>query len=585
MQPARSSRPRFLAAESPSAARRGATATLAIGACMLGAGCFLGDVALSPPADALYYPTALVRSPGGSTLYVANSDFDLQYDGGTVLALNLINIRKKLTPLLAKLREIGALHSTTTVRDACNTLCDSSDTVACPTLDLKTNTNKALNPGPCQPIALGDAVGGVPPSGTIGAFASGAIFVQRSAAPAARLFLAVRGDPSITFFEVNDDTSAPGTFLPTLDCTGTGGNLAGERCNNLHRVGVEPFESTRAILLPTEPVGIAASEDGTAIVVAHQTESSVSLTIDDPGQNTPTLDGARPKPTLEFVLGALPAGPTEVAAVPIPKLFKDRVEKPRNAELPPSIDYQRGFLITYRGAPVVDLLRVHKDESGTSRPFLTRSNETAIAVNADGKDSRGVAVDASVRDECETACTAGDAACLLDCLKHPIDIFIANRTPPSLLVGRIETTTIPDESAAPTAARDRVFITDSIPLAYGASKVVVGKVIDPTGKLSRRVFVGAFDSKRVFSYDPQEHHVDAIFATGRGPQALAIDSDVQKDITGGTGDPAAKGHSFLVVGHFTDSYLGVVDLDMRYPQTFGTMFASVGTPTPPKASK
>jgi DNA-binding beta-propeller fold protein YncE len=581
MQPARSSRPRFLAAESPSAARRGATATVAVGLCVLGSGCFLGDVALSPPDDSLYYPTALVRSPGGSTLYVANSDFDLQYDGGTVLALDLVKIRTRLLPLLAKLREIGTAGSTTTVRDACNTLCGSSDQPLCNKLDLKTNTNTVLNPGPCLAIPLGDAVLGTPPSGTIGAFASGAIFVRRSVAPAARLFLPVRGDPSITFFDVNDDT-ATRAFVPTLDCTGTSTNLPGERCNNLHRIGVEPFESSRAIILPTEPIGIAASEDGTAIVVAHQTEKSVSLTIDDPGQNTPTLDGAKPKPTLEFVLGSLPDGPTDVATVPIPALFRDKVKVMSPSA---SIDYQRGFLISYRAASVVDLVRVHKDESGTSRPFLTRSNETTIVVNADGKDSRGIAIDNSVRDECEKACTSGDAACQLDCLKHPLDIFIANRTPPSLLVGRIETSTIPADSAAPTAGYDRVFITDSIPLAFGAAKVVVGKVIDPTGKLSRRVFAGAFDSKRVFSYDPQAHRVDAIFSTGRGPQALAFDTDDKADIAGAAGDPLAKGHSFLIVGHFTDSYLGVVDLDMRYPQTFGTMFASVGTPTPPKASK
>ena len=44
-------------------------------------------------------------------------------------------------------------------------------------------------------------------------------------------------------------------------------------------------------------------------------------------------------------------------------------------------------------------------------------------------------------------------------------------------------------------------------------------------------------------------------------------------------------HSFLYVGHFTDSYIGVVDLDMRRPETFGSMFATVGAPTPPRESK
>ncbi|MCU0692255.1 MAG: hypothetical protein MUF54_12720, partial [Polyangiaceae bacterium] len=42
-----------------------------------------------PPGDRMYYPVGLAISPGGHTLYVANSDFDLQYNGGTVLALDL----------------------------------------------------------------------------------------------------------------------------------------------------------------------------------------------------------------------------------------------------------------------------------------------------------------------------------------------------------------------------------------------------------------------------------------------------------------------------------------------------------------
>jgi hypothetical protein len=70
--------------------------------------------------------------------------------------------------------------------------------------------------------------------------------------------------------------------------------------------------------------------------------------------------------------------------------------------------------------------------------------------------------------------------------------------------------------------------------------------------------------------------VDLIIKTGRGPHAIAFD----------TGDDGSGNlHSYLYVGHFTDSYLGVVDLDMRHPETFGIMFASIGTPTEPRESK
>ena len=71
----------------------------------------------------------------------------------------------------------------------------------------------------------------------------------------------------------------------------------------------------------------------------------------------------------------------------------------------------------------------------------------------------------------------------------------------------------------------------------------------------------------------------SVIRTGRGPHALAVDT--QPDTTAGAKD----GHALLYVGHFTDSYMGVVDLDMRHPNTFGTMFASVGTPLAPRESK
>ena len=557
MQPARPTSPRFLAAESPVSARRGGAAAVALGFCVLGAGCFVGDTALDPPAEEFYYPTGLVRSRGGSTLYVTNSDFDLQYNGGTVLALDLNTIRtKKLIPLLDALREVSENKQTLAQ--------------ACSKAGSKPNSNTILNPGPCLAVPLLDATETAPPSVTIGAFASGAVLVQpEDATKDARLFIPVRGDPSITFIDVDNDATSR-AFTRRLSCISGGtASLAGARCTSDHLIGVDPYESTRAVRLPTEPVGIAASEDGTAIVVAHQTENSVSLSIDDPRDA---------KPTLQFILGGLPAGPTEVATVPLPKLFKARVEHPTS--LQDAIDYQRGFLVTYRAAPLLDLFRVRKDESGTSRPYLSRSNETVIGVNADGKDSRGIALDAHARQDCEAAC-ADDSACLAVCVKIPIDVYIANRTPPSLLIGRLETTTIPDDSTAPTGAYDRVLITDSVALSYGASKVTVGNVIDRDGKLSRRVFVAAFDSRLIFSYDPREQRLDASFRTGRGPHAMATDTD-EADAMGNVKEGS---HAFLYVGHFTDSYLGAIDLDMRHPESFGTMFASVGTPVPPKGSQ
>jgi hypothetical protein len=44
-------------------------------------------------------------------------------------------------------------------------------------------------------------------------------------------------------------------------------------------------------------------------------------------------------------------------------------------------------------------------------------------------------------------------------------------------------------------------------------------------------------------------------------------------------------HAYAYVGHFLDSYIGVVDLDQRHLGQYGAMIATIGQPVPPRASK
>jgi hypothetical protein len=584
---------------------------LGLAGLVLAAGCYIGDNSLPPPTNSFYFPTGIVVSPGRTTLYVTSSDFDLQYNGGTVVALNLGALRPRLATLLAHLQCTTDEAATT---EACQKLDPGHqvDTVpkACAKVFLGRNGESLLYPGPCSPFPLSLGVptdlahvqshgaAKVGSFATIGAFASGAIFVTRPATvddptSTTRLFVPVRGDPSITFFDVKDDSvPAPDCMLPNasdacfpLGCNGDGTDM---RCNDDHRIGLEAdrYANSRGLVLPVEPVGIAASEDGEALVVAHQTRQAVSL----------SLNRGVGRPTVEYTLGNLADGPTEVATVPIPAYIK-RERAKAAAEDPASerstFGYQPGFLVSYRAASQIDLVRFTNDEEAKpARPFLTRAYQAAVSVNADGKDSRGLSVDASARQACEAACAADDTVCLRDCMKIPLRIFMANRGPATLLIGKVQTKLIENSpegggAAEPTGAYDTVSIDDSVPLAFGASKVALGNVITREGKLALRVFISAFDSRLVFSYDPDARRIEAVIRAGRGPHALAFDTGDDSDPDGmgpAQGDGSGL-HSYLYVGHFTDSYLGVVDLDMRHPDTFGTIFASVGTPTPPRESK
>lgn len=617
--------PRFLRARErraePAAELRGRLRRIApLGLIAIGAGCLVAGEALPPPVDQIYFPTGLVVAPKLGALYVVNSDFDLQYSGGTVMALDLAALRSQadrlltgLTCVVAVTQQPGVTPRSTlpaceplgaaapkTVADACALVVKAENA------DAALNDSSLLHPGPCAPLSLPlpKAEAGVSPETTqavkdkrvafIGAFASSAVLVQNTVTPAAegapgpRLFVTVRGDPSLTFFDLAPSKPEGGSGTLAIDC----GQGADARCVDAHRVGRDPFENSRATAMPVEPVGVAASEDGTALVVAHQSQKAVSLSI-----NRATVPGTfLAKPTLEFVLSGLPDGPSEVAAVPVPRIV-NAVNGAAPAGTRP-FSYDPGFLVTYRAAPEVDLLRLNPDRAGTpQRPFLTRASGTAITISGSGVDSRGVDVDASARHACEATCDAsqGDSkalGCLCRCAATPLRVFIANRAPSALLVGKIETTLAFDQGSPtgtpealcasgvlPTGAADTVSVLDIIPLADGVSKVVLGNVIGRDGKEAVHAFISAFDSRLVFAYDPESRRIDAVIRTGRGPHALAVDT---WDNGAQTGEHA---RSFLYVTHFTDSYLGVVDLDMRHADTFGTMFASVGTPVAPKESK
>ena len=157
----------------------------------------------------------------------------------------------------------------------------------------------------------------------------------------------------------------------------------------------------------------------------------------------------------------------------------------------------------------------------------------------------------------------------------PLQVFVASRSPASLVTGKL-TTTLLEENGEVTGANETVVFNDMVPLTAGPSRVAVGRVLDGEGRSVPRVFVVSFDSRYVVIYDPRAHRIEGIVRTGRGPHALAFDVSAKS----GTDD----GHALLYVAHFTDSYVGVVDLDTRNAQTFGSMFATVGTPTPPKES-
>lgn len=502
------------------------------------AACFTSSDALDPPTDRIYFPTGVAISPGRSTLYVASSDFDLRYNGGTVAAIELggdNGIRAQARSLVKAFGEFQPQRET------------------CLAHDMLPNANPTLYPGPCDPKGLAPFIRAF---ATIGAFTSGAALVTSTTGDGARLFLTVRGDPSVTYFDVPDDRGTAVTPCGEAFCLSCDEEGPERRCGGSHRIGTNPYTSLRRVVLPTEPVGIdaTAAPGGDAIVVAHQTEGAASLVVNSWERGT--------LPTLEFSIRDLPDGPTNVAAIPVPKL----------ARVSSSVAYRPGFIVSHRGAPELSVLRYEDDaESKPSRPFLIKTSSVPITLSSDGADNRGVAIDIEERAACEKA--AGDNVPLLTrCLDLPARIYVANRAPNALLIGTIETETIVEEGVV-VGISERISFDRTVTLDIGASSVSLGKIIGPDGEFATRVFVVSFDARFVVGYDPVLDRIDMKIRTGRGPFGLAFDVGV---------DDQGEAESFLYIGHFTDSYIGVVDLDARNAQTFGSMLLSIGPPATPR---
>jgi hypothetical protein len=364
------------------------------------------------------------------------------------------------------------------------------------------------------------------------------------------LFVPTRGDATLHYIETTDD-SEPEAVPFELEC-GQSGN--GGDCDDGHRVGEDPDEeNTRELRLPPEPFGIAALDDAKAIVLTHQTEGAASLFVNDEAAwgDGQTSFGSGPR--LEFVVSGMPKRPIGVAAIPEPAVVAAK-----------GIDYQPGFLVTFRDAAEIHLLRFFDDvKASPQRPYISDVAVVGIGTNSIGVDSRGIAISSVERRECEKSC-AGGADCLAMCAGIPLKVYVANRTPSTLLIGKTRT------NPSLTSSDDLPQFYASRPVTFGPSRVIVGEVVDQTGARVPRIFLICFDSRKIVVFDPVLERVEGWIETGRGPHALAID--------------IGPDHAYGYVSHFTDSWIGVIDLDQRSP-TYATIVLTVGKPKAPRTSK
>ena len=548
---------------------------------------------VDPPAFGFYFPVGLAVSKGGNVLYAVNSDFDLQWNGGTIQSLDLHMIRNDTVKAIKDPTD-PSLPLAIPDAGAAND-CPNGPPVITPLNDAGVEPGWACAPPTNASKYMRDSI-------AIGAFATDAqlsiVDLPTTTPITSRLFVPVRGDASLTWADVVDDdpnvaptaNATPDTYPPfALIC---GARDAHRRCARNHRIGNDANQpgDTRLLTMPGEPFGMAQSEDGQAIVMTHQSDqfSSLFSTFTPFLQPPNSID-----PALQFVLGGVPAGGIGIAAIPHDiNAFPECVADPKSADCLKLIP-RPAFLQTSRSSGLVAMLRYYSDigEQGPSslfRPFIQNEADYPLNVNAGTTDfARGIAIDPSPRIRCEAKLGANPApADLVACARLPARVFVASRGPNSLIIGEVGEPITQGGSYAP----DFAFFNKTFPLPPGPSAVKIAPVVDQHGNLALRVFVVCFDSSQIIVFDPDTGMREATIHVGLGPFAIAFDPfDFKAAALGqhvGNGADGIKTYRFAYVASFTQSYMQVIDLDNSTPDksTWATVVYTVGVPTSPKGT-
>ena len=590
--------------------------------------CYSTGNGTPPPPATFYFPVGMVVSQGGNVLYVVNSDFDLQWNGGTIQSYDLYGIRRdaaisaagySLSPQLPFPVGGGAREFLDggTSQDAAARLCPAG-----PGLFLADGGLIS----PCAPYI--DSSTYERDTVTIGAFATD---LQLAHPSPTRLYAPVRGDASLTWLDITADVAGVHPDPKAVACDAAGGAASscyapfelkcgqannGGRCDLTHHAGVNPNEpgNTRNLTMPGEPFAMAQTEDGTAIILTHQGEGDTSLFLTgfvaDGGPSSPST------PSMQYIVDAgLPLGGDGIDLVPHdPAAYGCDVGAgcvgfPRPA-----------FLETNNTAPSMNLIRYYSDDytgfaadastpdanvmigQSLPRPFIEVERTVAITALSSGTDSRGIAFDRSARIACEATYPSPDPR-HDECARLPARVFIANRQPPTLIVG---TSGGPAPSDPMSYDADSLSLFGMLPsLDTGPSRVYVAPIIDADGDYALRVFVVCFDSNTLDVINPDTETVEARIPVGAGPFAMTFDPFDALEVAmgahvqpmkspemvsfqpGGASGPTVQiplpRYRFAYIASFTNSYVQVLDLDNSEPSkaTFESIVYTLGTPSVP----
>jgi DNA-binding beta-propeller fold protein YncE len=240
--------------------------SLRLAVCLTLAGCGFGESGIAPPTDRVFFPAGIAIDPSGDWLYVVNSNSDLRFNAGTVVAVNLAQAGEDRALFQQK---PARYRPRPDAEPAPIATCANSVFVEPQGGDPNFCCRDFLDPS----ILNCDDRRHVEKSATvrIGSF-GGSIVAQkfeRAGKTTSRLFVSVRAEPSLTFIDASP-TPAMGSTPASISMNCATGNPGGNAyCTDDFRIKSMKVVGAPDRPFPEEPHSMVLDDVLGVLYVGH----------------------------------------------------------------------------------------------------------------------------------------------------------------------------------------------------------------------------------------------------------------------------------------------------------------------------
>lgn len=517
-----------------SISRLAVRAVLGLLALGLGGGCF-GESGITPPNNRILLPDGLVVDPDDGFVYVVNSNSDLRYNAGTIVAVNL--------PQAALVRSCARDPGQAQCAAAASSDPNLANLASAPPMCTKTRfsisedvpdnyccvdlvDSNILNCYEAQFIYQEATV-------QVGSFAGAVALLsyQRNGVPMRRLFTAVRAEPSITFV----DATVSGATV-SMRCTGdpaaTTPPPPNAFCADNWRVRRPDGATPGQLVLPEEPHTLWLDPTRRALFVGHLTVTA----------NTQVQGGGVSSLDICNIENGNPVAFAGLAHTPfLPATLAQAVAglSGPDPQLPSSLVYATAFYSSAVGGMVLGdpTAATCDQDSATPRDLTLVPSDSfyAPAFLPNGVEVRAI-------------------------------LFSATPSPRAFVLNSNDSNTAANPAAI--SVLDRTLLSDGKP--SNQPLALIQMCNGPTGMQMHNtggndlIYVTCYDDGEVYVVDPVALQVTAVIDVGPGPVSLVFPNH----------DP-----NTAYIASFANSNLAVIDIDPTSP-TYNRVTMRIGLPHP-----